>query len=181
MNLSELQESLPPYADDLRVNLGRVLTGTPLTEAQAWGAALACAMAARNATVLRVFATEASARLAPPVVEQARAAASIMAMNNVYYRAKHLIGDAHYPPMPARLRMRAITSPALAEAGVTKADFELWCLAVSAVTGCAVCLHNHDQGVRREGLDRAAVHEALRIAGVVHAAAVTVDAMEALG
>lgn len=176
MNLSELQESLPAYADDLRQNLGRVLGGTPLTEVRAWGAALACAIAARNGTVVRVFAAEAAARLAPPVVEQAKAAASIMAMNNVYYRAQHMIGDVH----PAGLRMRAITSPALAAAGVTKADFELWCLAVSAVAGCAVCLQNHDQGVRRAGLDRTAVHEALRIAAVVHAAAVTRDAMEAL-
>lgn len=177
MNLSELQESLPPYADDLRENLGRALLGTPLTDAQAWGAALACAIAARNATVIRVFAAEASARLPAPAVEQAKAAASIMAMNNVYYRAQHLIGARH----PSRLRMRAITSPALARTGVTKADFELWCLAISAIAGCAVCLENHDQGVRRAGLDHAAVHEALRIAAVVHATAVTVDAMEALG
>ncbi|MFI5844935.1 carboxymuconolactone decarboxylase family protein [Catenuloplanes sp. NPDC051500] len=177
MNLSELQESLPSYADDLRVNLTRVLVETPLTGAQAWGAALACAITARNATVMRVFAAEAAARLPAPVVEQARAAASIMAMNNVYYRAQHMIGDVH----PARLRMRAITSPVLAAAGVTKADFELWCLAVSAIAGCAVCLDNHDQGVRRAGLTREAVHEALRIAAVVHAAAVTVDSMESSG
>jgi lipoyl-dependent peroxiredoxin subunit D len=177
VNLSELQESLPTYADDLHENLGRVLLRTPLTDAQAWGAALACAITARNATVIRAFAAEASARLSPPAVEQAKAAASIMAMNNVYYRAQHMVGDTH----PARLRMRVITSPALAAAGVTRADFELWCLAVSALAGCAVCLENHDRGVRRAGLDRTAVHEALRIAAVVHAAAVTLDASEALG
>ncbi|MDR7273244.1 carboxymuconolactone decarboxylase family protein [Catenuloplanes atrovinosus] len=160
------------------MNLGRVLLDTPLTEARVWGAALACAIAARNATVIRVFAAEAAARLAPPAVEQAKAAASIMAMNNVHYRATHLLGGAR---RPARLRMRAITTPALAAAGVTKADFELWCLAVSAIAGCEVCLHNHDQGVRRAGLTAQDVHEALRIAAVVHAAAVTRDAVEALG
>ncbi|MDP9797254.1 alkyl hydroperoxide reductase subunit D [Catenuloplanes nepalensis] len=173
MNLSELRESLPPYADDLRVNLGRVLLGTPLTDAQAWGAALACAIAARQPVVIGVFTAEAAARLDAPVVDQARAAASIMAMNNVYYRAQHMLGGARHP---IGLRMRAITSPALAAAGVTKADFELWCLAVSAIAGCEVCLQNHDQGVRRAGLDSGAVHEALRIAAVVHAAAVTLDA-----
>ncbi|GAB7043401.1 alkyl hydroperoxide reductase [Catenuloplanes niger JCM 9533] len=173
MNLSELREALPPYADDLRVNLGRVLLETPLTDAQAWGAALACAIAARQPDVIRVFTAEASLRLPAPAVEQARAAASIMAMNNVFYRAQHMIGG---PRHPAGLRMRAITSPVLAAAGVTKADFELWCLAVSAIAGCAVCLQNHDQGVRRAGLDAGAVHEALRIAAVVHAAAVTLDA-----
>ncbi|WP_033343930.1 carboxymuconolactone decarboxylase family protein [Catenuloplanes japonicus] len=177
MNLSELQESLPAYAGDLRENLTRVLRETPLTDVQAWGAALACAIASRSATVVRVLAAEASARLAPPVVAQAKAAASIMAMNNVYYRAQHMIGATH----PVGLRMRVITSPVLAAAGVTRADFELWCLAVSAIAGCEVCLKNHDQGVRRAGLPGTAVPEALRIAAVVHATAVTVDASEALG
>jgi alkyl hydroperoxide reductase subunit D len=98
-----------------------------------------------------------------------------MAMNNVYYRAKHLIGDETYATMPARLRMQIIGSP-----GVDKADFELWCLAVSAITGCGTCLESHEKVLRTAGVTREVVHEAIRIAAVVHAAAVTIDAEEAL-
>jgi lipoyl-dependent peroxiredoxin subunit D len=98
-----------------------------------------------------------------------------MAMNNVYYRAKHLIGDESYGSIPARLRMQIIAKP-----GVDKGDFELWCLAVSAVTGCGVCLESHEKTLRGTGFTREQVHETLRIAAVVHAAAVTLDAQAAL-
>jgi alkyl hydroperoxide reductase subunit D len=61
---------------------------------------------------------------------------------------------------------------------VAKADFELWCLAVSAITGCESCVASHEAVVREAGISREAVNDALRIAAVVHAAAVTLDAAE---
>ncbi|WP_230421498.1 carboxymuconolactone decarboxylase family protein [Actinomadura soli] len=98
-----------------------------------------------------------------------------MAMNNVYYRATHLIGDGTYATLPARLRMSIIGRP-----GVEKVDFELWCLAVSAVNGCGRCLESHERVVREAGLSRELVQEALRIAAVVNAVAATLDAEAAL-
>ncbi|GGJ93398.1 alkyl hydroperoxide reductase AhpD [Pilimelia anulata] len=180
MALDGIRAALPAYARDTKLNLGAVLDATTLTPAQAWGSALACAVAARNAAVLRAVADEAATVIGPEVVTAAKAAAAVMAMNNIYYRAKHLIGDEAYATIPARLRMQAIAT-APREAGVDKADFELWCLAVSAVTGCGACLESHEKAVRGAGLSREQVHEALRIASVVHAAAVTLDAEAALG
>jgi len=180
MGLDAIRSALPAYARDTKLNLGAVIGTSPLTAPQAWGTALACAVAARNPVVLREIAAEAGERLKPEVVEGAKAAASIMAMNNVYYRAKHLIGDEAYQTMPARLRMQVIGSASSGALGVDKLDFELWCLAVSAVTGCGVCLESHDRTLRSGGLSREVVHEALRIAAVVHAAAVTLDAEAAL-
>ncbi|TMQ88728.1 alkyl hydroperoxide reductase [Actinomadura soli] len=107
--------------------------------------------------------------------EAAKGAASVMAMNNVYYRATHLIGDGTYATLPARLRMSIIGRP-----GVEKVDFELWCLAVSAVNGCGRCLESHERVVREAGLSRELVQEALRIAAVVNAVAATLDAEAAL-
>ncbi|MBA3488059.1 MAG: carboxymuconolactone decarboxylase family protein [Longispora sp.] len=175
MGLDVLKEALPAYAKDTKLNLGSVLGATTLPEQQAWGTALACAVAARNPLVIREIAAEATNRLKPEAVEAAKAAASIMAMNNVYYRAKHLIGNDAYQSLPARLRMSVIGNP-----GVDKLDFELWCLAVSAITGCGVCLESHERTLSDSGIGREAIHEALRIAGVVHAAAVTLDAEAAL-
>lgn len=176
MGLDALKSALPDYARDTRLNLGSVLGNSALTDQQAWGAALACAVAARSAVVLREIADEAATRLKPEAVVAAKAAGSVMAMNNVYYRAKHLVGDEQYQSLPARLRMQVIGSP-----GVERTDFELWCLAVSAVTGCGACLQAHEKTLRDAGVGREAVHEALRIAAVVHAAAVTLDAEAALG
>lgn len=43
-----------------------------------------------------------------------------MAMNNVYYRFRHMIGKDVYTQKPARLRMNRLVQPA-----TSKADFEL--------------------------------------------------------
>ncbi|MEH0973356.1 carboxymuconolactone decarboxylase family protein [Micromonospora sp. CPCC 205546] len=175
MGLDAIKAALPEYAKDIKLNLGSTIANSTLTPAQAWGTALACAVAARNPQVLREIAAEAGGQLKPEAIEAAKGAATIMAMNNVYYRAKHLIGDEQYQSIPARLRMQIIAKP-----GVDKADFELWCLAVSAITGCGVCLESHEKTLRNAGFSREQVHEGLRIAAVVHAAAVTLDAQAAL-
>ncbi|WP_319462159.1 carboxymuconolactone decarboxylase family protein [Micromonospora sp. RTP1Z1] len=176
MGLDAVKAALPEYAKDIKLNLGSTVGASTLTPLQAWGTALACAVAARNPVVLREIAAEAATQLKPEAIEAAKGAATIMAMNNVYYRAKHLIGDEQYASMPARLRMQIIARP-----GVEKADFELWCLAVSAITGCGVCLESHEKTLRGTGFTREQVHEGLRIAAVVHAAAVALDAEAALG
>lgn len=175
MGLDALKEALPAYAKDTRLNLGSVLGNAALPVQQAWGTALACAIASRSPRVIREIAAEAQEKLSPEAVEAAKAAASIMAMNNIYYRAKHLIGDEAYQSLPARLRMTVIGQP-----GVDKVDFELWCAAVSAVTGCGVCLESHEKTLVQAGVGRDAVHDALRIAAVIHATAVTLDAEQAL-
>jgi alkyl hydroperoxide reductase subunit D len=175
MSLDALKSALPDYAKDTKLNLGSVIGTSTLPKQQVWGTALACAVAARNADVLRSIDESAREFLTEEARTAAKAAASIMAMNNVYYRAKHLIGDPGYATIPARLRMQIIAKP-----GVDKVDFELWCLAVSAITGCGVCLESHDKALRANGVGRETVHEALRIASVIHAAAVTLDAESAL-
>ena len=175
MAIDNIKAALPEYAKDTKLNLGSVTTTSSLTEQQLWGTLLACAVASRNAVVLQEIAEEASRHLSDEAVTAAKGAASIMAMNNVYYRAKHLIGDPEYGNLPARLRMQVIGNP-----GVDKTDFELWCLAVSAITGCGVCLESHEKALRNAGVPRETVHEALRIAAVVHAAAVTLDAEQVL-
>ncbi|MEH0933556.1 carboxymuconolactone decarboxylase family protein [Micromonospora psammae] len=175
MGLDAVKAALPEYAKDIKLNLGSTVATSTLKPEQAWGIALACAVAARNPVVLREIAAEAATHLTPEAVEAAKGAATIMAMNNVYYRAKHLIGDDQYASMPARLRMQIIAKP-----GVEKGDFELWCLAVSAITGCGVCLESHEKTLRSSGFTREQVHEGLRIAAVVHAAAVALDAQAAL-
>ncbi|PWR10253.1 alkyl hydroperoxide reductase [Micromonospora acroterricola] len=175
MGLDAITAALPEYAKDIRLNLGSIVGTSTLTPVQAWGTALACAVASRNPVVLREIAAEALGHLEPEGVRAAKGAAAIMAMTNVYYRAKHLIGDEQYASTPARLRMQIIARP-----GVDKGDFELWCLAVSAINGCGVCLESHEKALRRSGFTREQVHEALRISAVVHAAAVTLDAEAAL-
>ncbi|MEZ4403409.1 MAG: carboxymuconolactone decarboxylase family protein [Kofleriaceae bacterium] len=180
MTLEQLKQRLPDYARDLKINLGVVTgTATSLTPAQHWGTAVAAAVAARNPEVTAAVTAAAAGHLEPAGLRAARGAASVMAMNNVYYRFLHFVGDGtDYAALPARLRMQLIGNP-----GVDALDFELWCLAASAVTGCGACVVSHDRVVRQHGASASQVQDAVRIAAVVHALAVTLDdvAAEAAG
>jgi alkyl hydroperoxide reductase subunit D len=93
-----------------------------------------------------------------------------MAMNNVYYRFRHLVGQPAYSEKPARLRMNRIARPS-----TSKADFELVCLALSALNGCEACIQAHETAVLAGSLTEDHVHDAVRIAAVVNAAAVALE------
>jgi alkyl hydroperoxide reductase subunit D len=171
MSVESLKTQLPDYAKDLKLNLSSVAAEAALTDQQRWGALVATAIASRNGAVIRAIEAEARGKLSPEALAAAKTAAAIMAMNNVYYRFVHLVGQDDYRTMPARLRMNALAKP-----GVEKADFELWSLAVSAVNGCGMCLESHEQVLRDHGVSREAIQAAARIAAVVHAVAVTLEA-----
>lgn len=176
MSLDELKSRIPDYAKDLRLNLGSVLTTANMTPQQIWGTALASAIASNNADLLRAIADEAAQNLTPVAVQASKTAAAIMAMNNVYYRFVHLSGDADYKTMPARLRMNALASH-----GADPVDFELWCLAVSAINGCGMCIEAHEHEVVKKGASKELVQNVVRIAAVIKAVAATLDSAQALG
>ena len=169
--IEDLKNRLPEYAKDQRINLGVIAGSTVLTPQQAWGTALAAATTSRNVDVVAAIAAEAAAHLSPEALNAARGAASIMGMNNIYYRFQHMMGDASdYAQLPARLRMQIIGKP-----GVEHLDFELWCLASSAITGCERCVQSHEKVFREKGGTKEQVQDAVRIAAVVHAVALTLD------
>lgn len=175
MSIETVKNALPEYARDIKLNLSSLASEQSLSDQQRWGAFLASALASRNATVIAAIEAEASEHLTAEAVTAAKTAAAIMGMNNIYYRFLHLVPDAEYRSMPARLRMNALARPA-----VDKADFELWSLAVSAVNGCGMCIEAHEHELRQSGVSREAVQAAVRIAAVVHAAAATLDGEAAL-
>jgi lipoyl-dependent peroxiredoxin subunit D len=170
MRTLELKSQIPSFARDLRVNLGNVLQSEQLSEQQLWGTALAVANAVRNPVLFAAISADAREKLSVEAYEDALTAASLMAMNNIYYRFVHLVPEASYAKMPARLRMQG-----MAQVRVSKADFELWSLAVSAVNGCGMCLAAHERTLVAEGVSREAVQDAVRLASVLHAAAVTLE------
>ncbi len=167
--LDAIRDSIPDYARDLKLNLGSVLTtaGAPgLSEQQIWSVALASAIASRNTEFTRAIEAAAATKLDAAYLQAARAAAAIMGMNNVYYRFLHLVEDAEYATLPARLRMNVIGNP-----GISKLDFELLSLAVSAINACGLCITSHEKKLRADGVSREMIQSAVRIAAVVHAVA----------
>ena len=169
MTVETLREQLPDYARDIKLNLGAVLTteGAPdLNEKQIWLVALASAYATRAPTLWQTLEHEASARLNDVERRAARTAATLMAMNNVYYRFLHLLGDPEMKKLPARLRMNGLASH-----GIAKLDFEAMSLAVSAINGCGMCIEAHVHELKQQGATVLAIQSIARIAAVMAATA----------
>jgi len=175
MSIEALKDALPDYAKDLKLNLSSLANESLLTEQQRAGTFIACALASRERSTTSAILSEFAPKLSPEALNAARAAASIMAMNNIYYRFTHLASAPDYKTLPAKLRMNVIAKP-----GVDKVDFELWSLAVSAINGCGMCIDSHEKVVRQHGITAEQVQAAVRIASVVHAVAATLDGEQAV-
>lgn len=168
--VEELRASIPEAAKDIKLNLQSVLQPGALTPAQRWGVAIASAVATRNTRLRDALIADARAEVGPEVIDDALASAALMGMNNVYYRFRHMIGKESYSQMPARLRMQRIVKPAS-----NKPDFELFCLAVSAINGCEMCMRSHEEVVIKGGITEEQVHDAVRVAATINAAAVAIE------
>jgi lipoyl-dependent peroxiredoxin subunit D len=167
MSLDILKDSLQEYAKDTRLNLGTVITTAQgLTSGQAYSIALACAYTTRSQKVVDNILAEVTGKITDAEIHAAKAASTIMAMNNVYYRATHLAEDEELQKMPAGLRMQIIGNP-----GIDKIDFELYALAVSAINGCGACVASHVRQALHAGVTKQGVQSAIKIAAVVNATA----------
>ena len=170
MSIETLKARLPDYAKDVKLNLSSLAAEPLLSEQQRAGAFVASAIASRNPEVTAAMLGEFAPKLSAEALQAAKAAAAIMAMNNIYYRFVHLASAGDYRTLPAKLRMNVIGKP-----GVDKTDFELWSLVVSAINGCGMCIDAHERELRAGGLSAEAIQAAVRIAAVVHAVAVTLE------
>lgn len=172
MSLDHLKSQLADYAKDTKLNLSKVLSeeGAPdLSAVQIYATALASAYATKSQLVVDAITAEAANVLSDTDVQAVKGAASIMGMNNIYYRFLHLVKDKEFGNLPANLRMQVIANP-----GVSKVDFELYSLAVSAINGCGMCMDAHVHEVMKGGISRLGVQSAIRIASVINAAAQSV-------
>jgi alkyl hydroperoxide reductase subunit D len=169
--IDQLKARIPDHARDQRINLGVITSSTALSPAQAWTIALACAVTIRQRELIAAIEADAAGVLEPAGIAAAKGAAAVMGMNNVYYRFVHFMGEsAEYGQMPARLRMQIIGNP-----GIDKLDFELACLAASAITGCETCVRSHEKVVRERGGTKELVQDAVRIAAVLDAVAIALS------
>ena len=167
MNIDGLKDLLKDYAKDIRLNLGTVLSETPngLNEQARLGVFLASAYATKHPDLIKA-AEEIAAPAGVAYIDAAKLAASLMAMNNVYYRFIHLNEDEEIGKLPAKLRMNGMATP-----GIAKPDFELMSLAVSAINGCGMCMKSHREVLQKHNIGNEAIQHAVRIAAVTAATA----------
>jgi lipoyl-dependent peroxiredoxin subunit D len=174
MNFDALMDTIPAYAKDLKLNFSSVVRQqTELNEQQAWGTVVASAIASRNQQFILAALEEGATHLSPEALEASKAAAAIMGMNNIFYRFLHLTSNEKYGTMRAGLRMNVMRTH-----GIDPLDFELWSTAVSAINGCGTCVDSHEKMLREKGVNEEKILAAVRIASVVHAIAVVLDAQQ---
>jgi len=165
-------DALPPYAADVKRTLAACLSDETLTTEQKWSVTSAVAEATASPSLLR--ALESDSPLGAETLSAIRGAAAVMAMNNVYFRAVHLMHERGYERMRAGIRMGALTpSPA-----ARQIDIDLWTLAISAINGCGACMDIHEASLRKAGGEPAQAHAALRLAAAL-AGAIAVARAEA--
>lgn len=158
--------TLPEDAKDLRMNLRSLLDDANIGLAHRYGTAIAVATALGAKNLRDALTSDArAAGVTDGTIADATAAAAIMGMTNVYYRFRHLVGDPAYEALPPRLRMQRLAAPKS-----TRDDLELFALAVSAANNCEFCVKSHDKKLRDNGVEITVIHDAVRIASVVHAA-----------
>lgn len=165
--LDTIKDLVKDYGKDLRINLESILgeEGAPgLNEVQVYGTFLASAYATKSEKLKELAEEIVSSKLSSEEIEGVKAATSIMGMNNIYYRYLHLLeGQDELKRLPAKLRMTVIGRP-----GIEKVNFEIYCLAVSSITGCGMCINAHVQEIKKAGVEDLGIQSSIRIAAVTH-------------
>lgn len=164
--MSELNSLIPDYAKDARLNLGSLFQAQSglLTTEQFNLVVLSVAYALKNKTLIEALNTKITA--SEHVVSTAKTAATLMAMNNVYYRFVHLVSDQSFSTMKAGLRMNG-----MATHGMPVIDFELSSLAVSAINGCGLCMDSHVKALQKHGVSNETIQQSVKIAAILHSVA----------
>lgn len=157
-----LTQSIPPFANDIKINMGNLLNATILNDKQK--ALLAASLLLNDKKEEDFNAVVTLGNLNETEKTAAQKAFAIMNMNNVYYRFLHSVENHEYEKMPARLRMQAIGNH-----GIESIDFELMALAISAVNGCGRCMDSHEKVLKQKGVSAEIIQETIKFAAVLHA------------
>jgi alkyl hydroperoxide reductase subunit D len=174
MNFENILTAIPDYAKDIKLNLSSLANNhTPLSEQQFAGSVLVASIASKNTILSKHIHNAIGDQLTAEETAAAHAAATIMAMTNIYYRFQDLVSDPSYSTMPAGLRMNILRAP-----GVAAIDFETWSLVASIINGCHKCVTAHEQQLIKHGITKETIQLLAKIAAVIHSLA-TVQLIEA--
>ena len=164
-SLSLLEKGNSRYVRDLKLNFTSTLTSSHLSEKECALLALSIAVNNNNAVLINFLEKHATDKGATAEeIAEAAGCASLLALNNVFYRFRHFTGKEKYTQIPARVRMQLMSSPVTG-----KEFFELMSIAVSAVNGCEMCVNAHEKSILALGATEERVFDAVRIASIITA------------
>ena len=160
--VDQLKDTIPDYAKDTKLNFDTVIKRSSLPVEEAEAVALSAAFATGNSKFWTWVHSQIQDR---KEADAALTAASLMAMNNVWYPYVEMADDENLKGLPAQLRMNAIAS----HGGTTKARFEAYSLAASIVGKCHFCVKAHYEILKKEGYTTEQLRDIGRIASVITA------------
>jgi alkyl hydroperoxide reductase subunit D len=160
--VGQLNENLPEYAKDIRLNLDAVINRSTLDPEHALYLSIAAAFATSNSKLLAFLVANATDEVEK---NAALTAGAIMAQNNVWYPFIEMADDVNLKGLPAQLRMNAISS----HGGTTKAKFEAYSLASSIIGKCHFCVKAHYETLKQEGYSIEQLRDIGRIAATINA------------
>lgn len=163
--VESVKDSIPDHSKDIKLNLDSVINRSVLDEVDTHAIAYVAALAAGNGGL--AFEIEHNSPLFhdEKIREGAKTAASLMAMNNVWYPYVEMTGDTELKNLPAGLRMQAYAT----HGGITKKQFEMYALAASIIGKCHFCVKNHYDVLKKEGMTTQELQHVGKIAAVVNA------------
>jgi len=160
--VDQIKDTIPDYAKDTRLNIDAVVKRSTLPQEEAEAVALAAAFATGNSKLWTWMQSQIADQRES---EAAITAASLMAMNNVWYPYVEMAEDESLSGLPAQLRMNAIAT----HGGTTKARFEAYALSASIVGKCHFCVKAHYETLKKEGYTVEQLRDIGRIASVITA------------
>ncbi len=160
--VDQIKETIPDYAKDTKLNIDAVVKRSTLPQEEAEAVALAAAFATGNS---KLWTWMQSQMTDQKEAEAAVTAASLMAMNNVWYPYVEMAEDPNLKGLTTQLRMNAITT----HGGTTKARFEAYALSASIVGKCHFCVKAHYETLKAEGYTVEQLRDIGRIASVITA------------
>jgi alkyl hydroperoxide reductase subunit D len=162
--VSVIQEMIPEYAKDAKINLDTVLNNGTIPADESEGIALSAALATGNTKLTALIqsnmenAVERDAALGIGV---------LMAQNNVWYSYVDMTRDLQLSALPAMLRM-SITAN---NGGTTKERFEAYSLAASIVGKCQFCTKTHYDNLKKLGYTVEQLRDLGRIVATINSIA----------
>lgn len=163
-SLTSLATANSRYLKDLKLNVSTTLGSKNLSKKEAYMLALSVAITQRHNELTVAFGNLAKKEGATDEeIGETHACASIMGVNNIFYRFRHYMHDVEfYNKQPAGLRMSVLMNPFMG-----KGLFELMSLVVSAVNGCERCVVSHEASVKEHGADEPRIYDAVRLGAVI--------------
>ena len=163
MTLSDLKNSIPDFAKDVKLNLSSLVMNSEYDEELVYGCAYASSLTIGDDYIASVFEEECRNRFGPKFINSVKATVTIMSLNNVWYKYRDSMPTTEMKMAPQKMRVNIMAN----HAGLDKILFESMSLCVSAINGCTFCVKAHSDLLLENEKTKEYIFNIGRIASVI--------------